>query len=82
MLDHRVLLVDQRHAAVKVRDDHGPLLLVEVTRQPEARHEVDMRPVERKSLQAVVPAIGDDHHRRRAAGIDPDAVRLVELSGL
>ena len=71
-----VLPIDERHAAVEIRNHDGALALVEMARQPEPGHEVDVLAIERESLQAVVAAIGDDEDWRCRARVHPDAVRL------
>ncbi len=82
VFDDRVLFVDERYPAVEIGNDDRSLLFVEVTRQSESLHEVDVCAVEGKTLKPVIPPIGDDQQGRRSPCIDPDAVRLVELSGL
>ena len=53
-----------------------------MTRRRKAVDEADVLPVERERLEPLVAAIGDQQDRRRAASVDGQAVRAIELAGL
>ena len=69
MLDHLVVLVQQRDARAEIRDHHIAVLeVVEVARHVRAADEIDVLAGEREALNARVAAIGDGQDRasRRA----------------
>ena len=67
---------------MQVGNDDDAVLLVKVTGQPEARHEIDMPSVQCEPLQTIIAAIRDHQHRVRASCIDPDTMGFIELAGI
>ena len=58
--DHSIVLIHQSHPRPEIRHYHVAVLeVIEVTGQIRAADEVDMLPVEREALDALVAAIGN-----------------------
>ena len=77
--DDVVVSVEQRDARAEVWDEEQIFVRVEVRGQDKAVQGFQMLALEREPLEAFIGAIGDDNGGLRAAIIDGNTVRRVEL---
>lgn len=82
--DELVVLVEQRDATGEVGDDEAAVRQRRDVARPAQVlvHRADVRAVHREPLQAMVLAIAHEQQRLLAAGIQPDAVRRLQLAGV
>ncbi len=61
--DDGILFVEEGDTPVQIRDHDETVVLVEVTRQPEAGDEIEVPAVEREALQPVIAPVGHNQGR-------------------
>ena len=80
MRDDVVVFVEQGDARAEVGNEEEIFVRVEVRGEDKAIERFEVLAFEREPLEAFVGAIGDNDGRLRAAIVDGDAVRGVELA--
>jgi hypothetical protein len=81
--NHLVILIQQRHPRSQVGHHHIAIFEdIEMARQIHSAHEIDVFAVERKTLQAVIGAVGDHQNRRWAAQVADNSMWARDLARL